>query len=703
MRRIGVGGMTCAACVGHVTKAIASTGATDVSVNLALGQATFTAPDTLDEAAVNQAIVDAGYQPHDVDNYAASGSTNAAEQVRSRDLIVAFVAGAPVVVLGMTHNVSRWSLITQLVLSLVVAGWSGRSLFRHAFRALRHQTSTMDTLVTLGVSAALVTSIAAIPSLWSVDHRDHDGATAASSHVYFEAAVVVIAFVLLGRLIESKIRARTGDSLKALYALKIRQATVIRRGMEWSVSTDQLEVDDVVAVKPGARVPIDGLVVSGASTLDLSHVTGESRPVDIEVGSTAVSGALNGSGAIRIKVTTLAADSTINKIVALVENAQRTQPRIQKFVDRVAGVFVPVVLVIAGLTMAAWTIGGDSTRGLTAALTVLVIACPCALGLATPTALLAGTGRASQLGVLVRNADVLEKSTKVDTIIFDKTGTLTDTSSTVARHDLDSRSLQLAASVEAGVDHPIAAAVVEAARAQQLNLLPATYVRALVGLGVQGEVDGHLVAVTRAEVADGADADATVRVQVDGTDVGGIIIHETIRANAKETLDQLRQQGVEPVICSGDSQARVRAIATQLGVDEWHAQASPQDKLDLIANLKGRGRNVAMAGDGLNDAAALAASDLSIAMGSGTDVARESSDMILLGNDLALIPAALDIARATHQTIRTNLFWASIYNVAAIPVAATGRLSPMIASAAMAASSILVVSNSARLRWRRGH
>jgi Cu+-exporting ATPase len=305
--------------------------------------------------------------------------------------------------------------------------------------------------------------------------------------------------------------------------------------------------------------------------------------------------------------------------------------------------------------------------------------------------------------VLVRNADVLEKSTKVDTIIFDKTGTLTDTSSTVARHDLDSRSLQLAASVEAGVDHPIAAAVVEAARAQQLNLLPATYVRALVGLGVQGEVDGHLVAVTRAEVADGADADATVRVQVDGTDVGGIIIHETIRANAKETLDQLRQQGVEPVICSGDSQARVRAIATQLGVDEWHAQASPQDKLDLIANLKGRGRNVAMAGDGLNDAAALAASDLSIAMGSGTDVARESSDMILLGNDLALIPAALDIARATHQTIRTNLFWASIYNVAAIPVAATGRLSPMIASAAMAASSILVVSNSARLRWRRGH
>ena len=711
--------MTCASCVGHVTKAIASTGATDVNVNLALNRATASVPDGVTTDQLIVAIERAGYSasPHSQSGLdtrqgsranshvmSATGHDHSDNDVtsaqRKREVVLSAVAGLPVVILAMTGNTSRWSLIVQLVLSLFVVMWCGRSLFKSALNAARHRTSTMDTLVCLGVGAAMITSIGQMPTLLAQDHQSNtmDMSSLSGNHVYFEAAVVVVTFVLLGRLIEARLRAQTGSSLRALYLLKVREATVVVDGVESSVATDQVAIDDVVVVRPGAQVPIDGDVIEGSSTLDLSHVSGESSPVTVAVGDAVISGAVNGNGVLQIRVTALDADSTITRIVALVESAQNSKPRMQRIVDRVANVFVPIVLALAAFTFAGWALAGDASRGLDAALTVLVIACPCALGLATPTALLAGTGVAAQHGILIRDADVLEQSLRIDTAVFDKTGTLTTASAGVIDADLDNETLALAAAVERTSDHPIAGAITAYAKLRGVAIYQATNAQALPGHGVSAIVNGHTVIV-------GKPSDAAsphdVEVTIDGVSSGTLNIGESLSQSAHGAIAAIRKLDIEPVICSGDSVRRVDAIANSLGVERRAGAATPADKIALIRQLQSQHRSVLMAGDGLNDAAALAAADLSIAMGSGTDVARESSDIVLLRDDLSAIANAIVIARATHRTIRINLFWASIYNLAALPIAMTGRLSPMIASGAMAASSVLVVGNSARLRYTK--
>ena len=560
----------------------------------------------------------------------------------------------------------------MLALATPIVFFSGRSFHAAALNGARHGTSTMDTLVSLGTLAAY---------LWSV----FVVVTGTGAHMYFEVAVVVTVFLLAGRYAEGKAKRSAGSALRALLSLGAKEATVLRDGEEVRITVGDLVVGDVIVVRPGERVGTDGVVIEGASALDTSAMTGESVPVDVRAGSPVLGGAVNTYGRIVLRANKVGGETQLARMAAMVADAQSGKASIQRLADRVSEVFVPVVMVIAALTLAGWLATGHSaTAAFTAAVAVLIIACPCALGLATPTAILVGTGRGAQLGVLIKTPQVLETVRGIDTVVLDKTGTVTTGRMTVS-------------AVEAASEHPVAAAIVGAARARGSATAPVTDFVNNPGTGVSGVVDGTSVTVTRAADSDGR---TSVVVSCGGVARGVIRLADAVKPTSAEAVAELKTMGITPMLLTGDNTAVAARVAAEVGIaaSDVIAGVLPSEKADAISALQARGHRVAMVGDGVNDSVALATADIGMAMGTGTDAAIEAGDITLVRGDLRTVPTALRLSSKTLRIVKENLFWAFGYNTAAIPLAALGLLNPMIAGAAMAASSVLVVANSLWLR-----
>ena len=717
--RLEVQGMSCAGCVAQVERALGSVpGVLGSEVNLALGRARVAVERPGLEARLVAAVENAGYQARLPSRESPAAESSPAHEDRARGardadrlwLLLAATLTLPLVLqmLFMATGVPlRLPPLAELALAAPVQFLAGLRFYRGAWQSLRHGGATMDVLVALGTSAAFFYSLAVVAGVT-------DG------HLYFEASAVIITLVLFGKWLEARARRGAGAALAALMTLRPETATVERDGNTRRLAVEDVAVGDAVVVRPGERIPVDGTIVDGISELDESLVTGESIPVRRVPGDAVIGGAMNGSGLLRIRCTANAGNSQLARIVALVEEAQMRKAPVQRLVDRISARFVPAVIAVAVLTFAGWWLAGAGLEAaLVAAVSVLVIACPCALGLATPTALVAGTGAAARSGILIRDIQALERAAGIDRVIFDKTGTLTAgrprlTGVTAADGDT-SGLLRLAASLQFASEHPLAGATVERARDGSLELAPVSGFRNHPGAGVTGEVDGHPMAVGTPELmrelgiepgsapapAGHHDAATTALVAVDGRIAGALAWQDEARPQAAAAVGALIRRGVEPVLLTGDNEASAALIAGRTGIEHWHAGATPQDKAEQVRALTGAGHRVAMVGDGINDAPALAAADLGIAMGGGTDVAMETAGITLMRPDPTLVGAALDVSRATLATIRQNLFWAFAYNVVGIPVAAAGLLNPAVAGAAMALSSVCVVGNSLRLRrWK---
>jgi Cu+-exporting ATPase len=730
-----VGGMTCAACVRRVEKKLAKLEGVTATVNLATGMARVSHPACVAPEELVTAVEQAGYQAalpvREEKEPAGDGTDDRAEaadrQERERLLVTALLA-VPVLVLSMVPDLQfrNWQWLC-FALAAPVAVWSAWPFHERAVRGLRHSTATMDTLVSLGVVASFAWSAYALflggagdPGMrmpFSLLPSASDGV----AHVYLEAAVSVPLFVLTGRFLEARARRGTGAALRSLAELATKEVSVRDEQGERSIPVERLRVGQVFVVRPGERVATDGRVTEGSSAADLSLVTGESEPVEVGPGSALVGGAVNAGGLLLVRATAVGADTQLARITRLVTEAQAGKARAQRLADAVAGVFVPVVLTIAVTVLGFWLgAGADPQAALTACVAVLVVACPCALGLATPTALMAATGRGAQLGVLVSGPQTLEALQHVDAVVLDKTGTLTSGHMTVARvaavpGGLGQEELvRLAGVVEQGSEHPIGRAInAYARRATAGQPLPdVTDFTATPGRGVRGLVDGRTVevavpdselppALTEALAAAEDEAYTSVLVWVDGRAEALIAVGDLVRPGSYRAVDGLRRLGIRPVLATGDREAPARAVAAALGIDEVHARCSPEDKADLVRRLREEGCRVAVVGDGVNDAAALAGADLGIAMGSGTDVAVGAADLTLVRGDIEALVDAVRLARRTLGTIRANLVWAFGYNVVTVPLAMVGLLNPMVAAAAMSASSVLVVANSLRLRaWQ---
>ncbi|MFE4964336.1 heavy metal translocating P-type ATPase [Streptomyces sp. NPDC056660] len=732
-----VGGMTCAACVRRVEKRLAKLDGVTATVNLATGMARVSHPAGVAPEELVTAVEQAGYQaalpapPVQEDERTADadpdGAETAARQERERLLVTALLA-VPVLVLSMVPDLQfrNWQWLC-FALAAPVAVWSAWPFHERALRGLRHSAATMDTLVSLGVVASFSWSTYALflggagePGMrmpFSLLPSASDG----TAHVYLEAAVSVPLFVLTGRYLEARARRGTGAALRALADLAAKEVSVRDEHGERSVPIEQLRVGQVFVVRPGERVATDGRVTEGSSAVDLSLVTGESEPVEVGPGSALVGGAVNAGGLLLVRATAVGADTRLARITRLVTEAQAGKARAQRLADAVAGVFVPVVLTIAVTVLGFWLgAGADPQAALTACVAVLVVACPCALGLATPTALMAATGRGAQLGVLVSGPRTLEALQHVDTVVLDKTGTLTSGHMTVARvatvpdGPAEDELLRLAGAVEQGSEHPIGRAVTAYARrsADQEPLPDVTGFTATAGRGVTGRVAGRTVEVAvpegelppvLAEALAAAEDEAytAVVVRVDGRAMALIAVGDLVRPGSYRAVERLRRLGLRPVLATGDREAPARAVAQALGIDEVHARCSPEGKAELVRRLREEGCRVAVVGDGVNDAAALAGADLGIAMGSGTDVAIGAADLTLVRGDIEALVDAVGLARRTLGTIRANLLWAFGYNVVTVPLAMVGLLNPMLAAAAMSVSSVLVVANSLRLRgWQ---
>ena len=719
---LDVDGMSCAACVSRVEKALQSVeGVREASINLALARADVTvgrqAGDISDKLV--EAVHDAGYAARlrggSVEERARSreeAETQARGALRRDVLLLAASAilTLPLVVpmIGMAFG-AAWHLPVHVeaVLATIVQLAVGRRFYVGAWKALKAKAATMDTLVAVGTTAAWGYSLFLVLTQ----------GTAARGHLYFEGAAVVLTLVLFGKILETRAKANAGDAIRALAGLRPQHARIIENGVEREVSVSELRIGMQLAIAPGDRVPVDGKVVSGASEMDEALVTGESAPVLKEAGSRVIEGAINGNGRLVIEVGAVGEDTTVARMIRMVEAAQAGKAPVQRLVDRIAAVFVPVVMIIALIAFAGWmVVGAGFEQALVAAVSVLVIACPCALGLAAPTALLAGTGAAARAGILVRDIEALEAFAHADTIVFDKTGTLTKGEpavvETIAVNGDEAELLKLAAAVQQGNSHPIARGIIATAQELGLSLPKAGGFNAVPGEGVEGTVDGAKVLAGRPEFLAGrgidtgdaalSDKSATpVAVAREGTFVGLIGLKDIARDHVRGSLDALSQAGIQSLMLTGDAPAVAEALAKEIGIQEFDARMSPEKKSLRIARLKREGRHVAMVGDGINDAPALAAADVGVAMGTGTDVALETADIALMRPDLRLVPAAREIARRTLGKIRQNLFWAFAYNVVGIPLAAFGLLTPAIAGAAMAMSSVSVVSNAALLtRWK---
>ena len=737
-------GMTCSSCVSRVEKKLGRLDGVDASVNLALETATVHVPAGVSDQQVVETVEKAGYgavlknAPGGDDAGGPDGSDamarvagREASSLRSpeslrRRLLVAAALSLPVFVISMLPGFQfpHWGWVVA-ALSLPVVTWAAWPFHRSAAVNARHLTSTMDTLVSLGVSAAYLFS------LWNLLREPGMTAGAMLGHamdmsghqLYFETGALVTAFLLLGRYLEARAKARSGEALRALLELGAKDAVVLRDGVETSVPAEQLRPGDLVVVRPGEKIAADGVVVDGRSAVDTSLLTGESLPVEVEVGDTVTGATINTNGRLLVEATRVGADTTLAQMGRMVSRAQASKAPVARLADRISGVFVPVVLVIALATLAGWLLlTGDVNASFVAAVSVLVIACPCALGLATPTALLTGTGRGAQLGILIKGAEVLEDTRTVDTVVLDKTGTVTSGQLSVAAvtpvsgYSRD-QVLDLAATVEQHSEHPIARAVAAATPhrfpVSGFVSAPGGGVRAHVADGMHSRsvVVGRTTWLSENGVRlDGAQLDAlrraqeggftTILVAVDGALVGFVDLRDTVKDDAREAVRRLKGLGLRPMLLTGDNEPVARAVAAEAGIaaEDVVADVSPEGKVAVVRDLQDDGRVVAMVGDGVNDAAALAQADLGIAMGAGTDAAIEAADITVVRSDVGSVPTAIALSRRTLSIIKSNLFWAFAYNTVAIPVAAAGLLNPVIAGAAMAFSSVFVVLNSLRLR-----
>ncbi|GAA4052046.1 heavy metal translocating P-type ATPase [Arthrobacter methylotrophus] len=748
---LDIEGMTCASCVARVERKLGKLDGVEASVNLPLESAQVKVPADVTDQQIVDTVNATGYKAriHEsrpnppliehhvmaVDHAGHMAGDHmhhgpAARQLKPR-LITAAVLTVPVFAISMIPALQfpQWGWVAA-VLALPVVSWAAWPFHRAAAINARHFASTMDTLVSIGVLAAYLYSawqLFADPMI-----NEHPGMESMGGGLYFEVAAVVTTFLLLGRYLEANAKAKAGDALKALLDLGAKDATVLRDGVEHKIPAEQLLAGDIFVVRPGEKIATDGVVTSGASAIDASLVTGESVPVEAGPGSQVTGATINTSGRLLVRATRVGSDTTLAQMGRLVSQAQTGKAPIARLADRISAVFVPVVLLIAVVTFVFWlALSGDLNASFTAAVAVLVIACPCALGLATPVGLLTGTGRGAQLGILIKGPQVLEDTRTVDAILLDKTGTVTLGKLAVGHTlDLDGHSpadvLSLAGAVEAASEHPIAHAIAVAAQSAMRDAGPLPAVKdfsSAPGGGVRGKValngtgaDRTVVvgrtgwlehngifpgdAQRQALATEETGGATAIWVAVDGKPAGIITLRDSIKASSAAAIERLKELGIRPLLLTGDNAAVAAQVATAVGIapEDVFAGVLPEGKVDAVKKLQAQGFTVAMAGDGVNDAAALAQADLGIAMGSGTDVAIEASDLTVMGSDLGQLVQAIELSRKTLSTIKTNLFWAFFYNAIGIPVAALGLLNPMIAGAAMAASSVLVVANSLRLR-----
>ena len=735
-----IGGMTCASCAARIEKKLNKLEGVTATVNYSTEKAKVTYSGSLTPADFVSTIEATGYtaalpapkiDSASADEEQDEEKDDEVSRLRQR-LVISAILSLPVLLLSMIPPLQfdNWQWLSLTLASPVVV-WGALPFHRAAFTNARHRAATMDTLISVGVSAAW---------LWSLWALFFGGAGMAgarmgfelmpsreggAAHIYLEAASVVTVFILAGRYFEATAKKRSGAALRALMNMGAKDVAVLRDGVEVRIPVDQLIVGDVFSVRPGEKVATDGIVTEGSSAVDASMLTGESVPVEVGPGDAVVGATVNAGGRLIVRATRVGADTQLAQMSRLVEDAQNGKAQVQRLADRVSGIFVPVVILLALSTLAVWLLTGHSaTAAFTASVAVLIIACPCALGLATPTALMVGTGRGAQLGILIKGPQVLESTHRVDTILLDKTGTITTGKMSVAAvHAAVAETVAevqtLAGALEDASEHPIAKAIAVAAKADHDDTLPAVEdFSNHDGRGVSGVVDGHAVLVGRRSwlakewsitapddltaTADAAEAQGQTPVWVawDGAARGIIVVADTIKDTSAEAIAQFRALGLRPILLTGDNARAAHAVAALVGIEPQDviAEVLPADKVSAVKALQDKGNVVAMVGDGVNDAAALAQADLGLAMGTGSDVAIEASDLTLVRGDLRAAADAIRLSRSTLKTIKGNLFWAFAYNVAAIPLAALGLLNPLIAGAAMAFSSVFVVSNSLRLR-----
>jgi Cu+-exporting ATPase len=703
---INVGGMTCAACQAHVQHALEELpGVERAAVSLMTNEATVVFdPQAVAAPALLDAIRETGYDA----DLPTAGQTafeqqeerERAELAEARDLFVKAVGSLALGAIAMGVSMqfpddarANWAL---LAVTLFVMGWAGRDIFAGAFSAALHGTSGMDTLIALGSGTAVLYSTAVTIA------PDFFRARGISPHTYYEAATLIIAFVVTGKALEARAKHNTTGALRALIGLQSPTARVSRDGVVTELPIAQVRRGDLVVVRPGDKLPVDGLVEDGSSFVDESMLTGEPAPVAKLAGSPVTGGTLNTTGSFRYRATTLGQASVLARIVALMRDAQASRAPIERLSDRISRVFVPAVCALAALTLVGWLAAGRGiTQAAVAAVAVLIIACPCAMGLAVPTAVMVATGRGAGMGLLIRGGEALEKLRRVDTIVLDKTGTVTEGKPRVVETRLPDDAIRLAAAAEVRSEHPLAQAIVDFARSRGLSLPDVENFQAAAGLGIQARVEGREVLAGNPAflLQHGVPASAAgILVAIDGLYAGDIVVADPVRATTKAAVDRFTRLGLRVVLLTGDRREPAQAVAREAGIMQVVAEVLPDGKATEIRRLQTEGRTVAMVGDGINDAPALAQADVGFAMGSGSDVALEAGAVTLLRNDLRAVADAISLSRAAWKIMRQNLFWALGYNVIAIPAAAFGLLSPVVASAAMAASSVSVVANSLRLK-----
>ncbi|MEE1808545.1 heavy metal translocating P-type ATPase [Streptomyces sp. BE133] len=736
---LAIGGMTCASCAARIEKKLNRMDGVEATVNYATEKAKVSyRGEDISVQDLIATVEKTGYTAHEPappvrteDDTPGAADADELRPLRQR-LLTAVVLAVPVIAMSMVPALQfdywQWLSLTLTAPVVTYAAWP---FHRAAWTNAKHGAATMDTLISVGTSAAFLWSVWALffgtAGMVGMSHPFEltIGRSDGAGNIYLEAAAGVTAFILAGRYFEARSKRKAGAALKALLELGAKEVTVLRGGHEVTVPTADLQVGDRFLVRPGEKIATDGTVVEGASAVDASMLTGESVPVEVGVGDSVTGATLNAGGRLVVEATRIGADTQLARMAKLVEDAQNGKAAAQRLADRISAVFVPVVIALALGTLGFWLGNGAGlTAAFTAAVAVLIIACPCALGLATPTALMVGTGRGAQLGILIKGPEVLETTRRVDTIVLDKTGTVTTGRMTLLDvHTADgtdeSDVLRLAGALEHSSEHPIAQAVAAGAAERTGAALPTPEDFANVaGLGVQGVVEGHAVLVGREQLLaeweihlpvelarQKAAAEAAGRTAIavawDGEARAVLEVADAVKDTSAEAVERLRALGLTPILLTGDNRAVAEAVAAEVGIEKVYAEVMPEDKVDVVKDLQAQGRSVAMVGDGVNDAAALAQADLGLAMGTGTDAAIEAGDLTLVRGDLRAAADAIRLSRKTLGTIRTNLFWAFAYNVAALPLAAAGLLNPMIAGAAMAFSSVFVVGNSLRLRGFR--